>query len=163
MCSKPSSPLTVKRYLKCEFVREYAHFLPTRCLNYDLISDLSGKILSFKNILLHKPSSWFPGSSAGKEIACNAGDPGSIPGSGRSAGEGIGYPLQYSCLENLHGQKSLAGYSSWGRKGLDMTERLSTAQQTTIHNISNDIAACLYFLYFSFSQSLWILLTPGRF
>ena len=38
----------------------------------------------------------FPDSSAGKESACNAGDPGSIPGSGRSAGEGIGYPLQYS-------------------------------------------------------------------
>ena len=38
----------------------------------------------------------FPGSSAGKESACNAGDPGSIPGLGRSAGEGIGYPLQYS-------------------------------------------------------------------
>ena len=96
MCSRPSSPLTVKRYLKCEFVREYAHFLPTRCLNYDLISDLSGKILSFKNILLRKPSSWFPGSSAGKEIACNAGDLGSIPGLGRSTGEGIGCPLQYS-------------------------------------------------------------------
>ena len=93
---KPSSPLTVKRYLKCEFVREYAHFLPTRCLNYDLISDLSGKILSFKNILLHKPSSWFPGSSAGKEIACNAGDPGSIPGSGSSPSEETGYLLQYS-------------------------------------------------------------------
>ena len=38
----------------------------------------------------------FPGSSAGKESACNAGDPGLIPGSGRSPGEGIGYPLQYS-------------------------------------------------------------------
>ena len=38
----------------------------------------------------------FPGSSAGKESACNAGDPGSIPGLERSAGEGIGYPLQYS-------------------------------------------------------------------
>ena len=37
-----------------------------------------------------------PGSSAGKELACNAGDPGSIPGSGRSSGEGIGYLLQYS-------------------------------------------------------------------
>ena len=36
----------------------------------------------------------FPGSSAGKESACNAGDPGSIPGSGRSPGEGIGYPHQ---------------------------------------------------------------------
>ena len=38
----------------------------------------------------------FPDSSVGKESACNSGDPGSIPGSGRSAGEGIGYPLQYS-------------------------------------------------------------------
>ena len=38
----------------------------------------------------------FPGSSAGKESACNAGDPGSIPGLGKSLGEGIGYPLQHS-------------------------------------------------------------------
>ena len=38
----------------------------------------------------------FPDSSVGKECACNAGDTGSIPGSERSAGEGIGYPLQYS-------------------------------------------------------------------
>ena len=42
----------------------------------------------------------FPGSSAGKEAACNAGDPGLIPGLGKSPGEGIGYPLQYSFLEN---------------------------------------------------------------
>ena len=45
----------------------------------------------------------FPGGSAGKESACNAGDLGSIPGSGRSSGEGNGNPLQYSCLENLMG------------------------------------------------------------
>ena len=38
----------------------------------------------------------FPGSSAGKESACNAGDPDSVPGLGRCSGEGIGYPLQYS-------------------------------------------------------------------
>ena len=42
----------------------------------------------------------FPGSSDGKVSACNAGDPGSIPGSGRSPGEGNGNPLQYSCLGN---------------------------------------------------------------
>ena len=41
----------------------------------------------------------FPGISDGKESACNSGDPGSIPGSGRSPGEGNGYPLQFSCLE----------------------------------------------------------------
>ena len=40
--------------------------------------------------------SYFPASSVGKESVCNAGDPGSIPGSGRSTGEGIGYPLHYS-------------------------------------------------------------------
>ena len=43
----------------------------------------------------------FPHSSVGKESACNTGDLGSIPGLGRSAGEGTGNPLQYSCLENL--------------------------------------------------------------
>ena len=42
----------------------------------------------------------FPGSSDGEESACNAGDPGSNPGSGRSLGEGQGNLLQYSCLEN---------------------------------------------------------------
>ena len=42
----------------------------------------------------------FPGGSDGKESACSAGDLGSIPGSGRSPGEGNGNPLQYSCLEN---------------------------------------------------------------
>ena len=53
-----------------------------------------GKPLLFLSIL--KTSLDFPDSSVGKESACNAGDPGSIPGSGRSPGEGIGYPLQYS-------------------------------------------------------------------
>ena len=42
----------------------------------------------------------FPGDSDGKEYACNAGDLVLIPGSGRSPGEGINYPVQYSCLEN---------------------------------------------------------------
>ena len=42
----------------------------------------------------------FPGGSDGKESAYNAGDPGSIPASGRSSGEGNGYPFQHSCLEN---------------------------------------------------------------
>ena len=43
----------------------------------------------------------FPGDSDGKEYTCNVGDPGLIPGSGRSPGEGNSDPLQYSCLENL--------------------------------------------------------------
>ena len=53
------------------------------------------------------------GGSAGK-ASCNAGDSGSIPGSGRSPGEEIGFPLQYSWLENPHGQRSPAGYSPRG-------------------------------------------------
>ena len=115
--------------------------------------------------LLHRG---FPGSSAGKESACNAGDPGSISGLGSSPGEGNSYPLQYSwaslvtqMVKNLpamqenwvqslgqedslekgmathslflpgefHGQRSLAGYSLWGRKESYMNEQLSTAQQ----------------------------------
>ena len=62
--------------------------------------------------------------------ACNAG---SIPGLGRSPGGGRGNSLQYSCLENLHGQRSLVGYSPGGCKELDSTERLSTSTNTRKH------------------------------
>ena len=108
--------------------------------------------------LLTKPQWDFPGGSDGKVSAYNVGDPGLIPESGRSSGEGIGYPLQcswaslviknqpamqetwmnpwvgrcpevghgnplqYSCLENLHGQRSLLGPNPWGHKESDMTE-----------------------------------------
>ena len=68
----------------------------------------------------------FPGGSDGKESACNARDLGSIPGLGRSSGGGHGNPLQYSCLQNPHGQRSLAGYSPWDCQESDMTEWLST-------------------------------------
>ena len=50
--------------------------------------------------LVKEKGSVFPRGSVGKESAFNAGDPGSVPGSGRSPGEGNGKPLQYSCLEN---------------------------------------------------------------
>ena len=94
----------------------------------------------------------FLSSSANKESACNARDPSSIPGSeisprkgigyslqypwaslvaqivGKIPGEGQGNPLQYSFLENPHGQRNLAGYSPWSHKESDMTEWLSTAQ-----------------------------------
>ena len=51
----------------------------------------------------------FPGGSNGKESACNAGDLGWIPGSRRSPGEGNGYPLQYSSLENVMDRNNLVG------------------------------------------------------
>ena len=68
----------------------------------------------------------FPGGSDSKEFTCNPGDLGSIPELGRSPGEGYGNPLQYSCPENPHGQRSLAGYSPWVCKELDTTKWLST-------------------------------------
>ena len=68
----------------------------------------------------------FSGGSDGKESTCNVRDLGSIPGLGRSSGGGRGNPFQCSCLENPHGQRSLAGYSPRGRKESDTTERLST-------------------------------------
>ena len=49
-----------------------------------------------------------------------------IHGLGRSPGKGNGKPLQYCCLETLHGQRNLVGYSLWGRKESDITEQLST-------------------------------------
>ena len=72
-------------------------------------------------------SEGFPGGSDGKESACSAGDLGSVPGLGRSPGGGHGNSLQYSCLENLHVQRSLVGYSPRGCKELDTTEQLSMA------------------------------------
>ena len=119
--------------------------------------------------------------SAGKESACNAGDPGSILGSGRYPGEEIGYPLQYSwaslvakmvkkkihlqCTRpgfdplvgkipwrrewlltpvflprEFHGQRSLAGYSSWGHKESDMTEWLSLLLSLCSISVKNAVA-----------------------
>ena len=118
----------------------------------------------------------FPCISADKESACNAGDPGSFPGLGRSSEEGIDYPLhnflgfssgsggkestfnvgdlgsicglgrppggghdnpfQYSCLEHLHGQRSLAGYSPWCCLESDTTEQLIMAQHMLYNRTS---------------------------
>ena len=77
----------------------------------------------------------FPGGSDGKESTCDVGDLGSIPRLGSSPGGGHGNPLQYSCLENPHGQRSLAGYSPWGHKESNMTKRLSTYTKYTVGEI----------------------------
>ena len=58
----------------------------------------------------------FPGGSDGKESSYNAGDLGLIPGLGRSPGEEHSNPLQYSCLENPHGQRSLTATVHWVAK-----------------------------------------------
>ena len=64
----------------------------------------------------------FPSGSDGKQCACNAGDLGLVPDLDRSPGGRHDNPLEYSCLENLHGQRSLAGYNLWGLKESDITE-----------------------------------------
>ena len=61
----------------------------------------------------------FPGSSAGKESSCNAGDPGSIPGSGRSPREGMGYPFQYS----------------WASVVAQMVKNLPTVKETWLQSL----------------------------
>ena len=63
-----------------------------------------------------------PGGSDGKESACNEGDLSLVPGLERSPGGRHDNPLECSCLENLHGQRSLAGYNLWGLKESDVTE-----------------------------------------
>ena len=65
-----------------------------------------------------------------KNSSANAGEVGSTPGLGRSPGSGQGNPLQCSCLENPHGNRSLTGYSPWGCTELDMTEWLSAHTQS---------------------------------
>ena len=87
--------------------------------------------LAFFKVLCFGVREGFPGSSVVKNPAANAGDAGSIRGSERSPGGGHDNLLQYSCLENPHGQRSLAVYSLRCHKGLGMTELLSTAH--TIH------------------------------
>ena len=71
-----------------------------------------------------------------KASGYNAGDLGSIPGLGRSPGEGDGSPLQHSCLENPHGQRSLVDYSPWGCKESDTTEvtaGAAAARELVVH------------------------------
>ena len=80
-----------------------------------------------------------PCSSAGKESACNAGDQGSIPGSGRFPGEGHGNSLQYSCLEN-------PTYSPWGLYDSDTTEQLSLSPVSYCFNCYS------FIVYFEFRK-----------
>ena len=100
-------------------------------LLYPLICQWTFRLLSCLGI---------PGGSDGTASVYNVGDPGSSPGLGRSLGEGNGNPLQYYCLEKSHGQRSLVGYSLWGRKESDTTEQLhvlatvnSAAVNTGVH------------------------------
>ena len=73
----------------------------------------------------------FPGGSDYKDSAFNEGDLSLIPGFGRPPEGGNGNPLQYSCLRNPYGQRSLPGYGPCGHKELVRTKQLNTAQKLT--------------------------------
>ena len=95
------SPLTKEQLFMCmiaiciSYVAKWLFtFLPTYKYLY-----INVYIFIYKCIYIHTYTG-FPGGSEVKSSTCNAGDLGSIPGSGRSPGEGNGNPLQYSCLEN---------------------------------------------------------------
>ena len=68
----------------------------------------------------------FPSGSDGKESACNVGEPGLIPGSGRSPGEGHGNPLQYSCLKNVMDRGAWRATVLGGHKKSDVIEHACT-------------------------------------
>ena len=86
----------------------------------------------------------FPDGLDGKASAYNVGDRGSIPGLGRSPGEGIGNPLQYSCLEKSLEQRSLEGYSPWGRNELDTTEHACTRANKGMKRAAGSLRRSLY-------------------
>ena len=71
-------------------------------------------------------------------------DAGLIPSLGRSPGEGIGNPLQYSCLEKSLEQRSLEGYSPWGRNELDTTEHARTRANKGMNSAAGPLRRCLY-------------------
>ena len=99
-----------------------------------LVRFLGWKVSPGEGISYPLQYSWV--SLVAQMIKSDVGDLGSIPRLRRSPGGGHGTPLQYSCLENPHGQRSLVDHSPWGHKqsmGSDTTERLSTAQGITWH------------------------------
>ena len=98
--SKPESPVLAGRFFITE-PSEKPHLVSVY-----IYTDVYTYMYMYVDIYMG-----FPGNSAGKESTCNVGDPGSIPGLGRSPVGGHGNPLQYSCLENPQKQRSLTGCS----------------------------------------------------
>ena len=88
-------------------------------------------------------SASFPGGSVGKESACNAGDLGSTPGSGRSPGEGNGNTLQYSCLENPWTEKP-GGLQSRGSQESDTAQQLKLKPPASLKQVLLDQVAAPY-------------------
>ena len=135
--------------------------------NKDLFKEVFWELHSLFNPLNKDLPVGFPSSSDGKESACNSGDPGSIPGLGRSPGGGQGNLLQYSCLENPHGQRSLVGikvwHTEWGASLVaQMVKNLPAIQETPVPSLGREdspgnLYSILCFIRTSISHDvLWI-------
>ena len=146
-----SSPTSGSQTLMQMFIQITVKVSPCSCQTCPSISELLQWTLRDTSLIASlKAQGRCPRSSVSKESACNTGDPGSIPGPGRSPGEGNGNPLQYSCLENL---------MDWGacRKESDTTERLHFTSLDLIllwsHSVFRErIHKVIYFLSWQFSR-----------
>ena len=98
--TKIQKNLEIKEKLKSHIENNKDLLYSTRKHSQYLIITYNGKESEIFTYIIYMLYMGFPGGSDGKESACNVGDPGLIPWLGRSPGEGNGYPLQYSCLEN---------------------------------------------------------------
>ena len=117
-------PMLCNKRSHCNETPKYQKAVPACCYSRKPVH--SNKDHHSQNFFRRWLQGDFLGGSDGKESFCNVGDLGSIPGLRQSPEEKHGNPLQYSCLENPRGQRSLAGCSPWNCKE---SERLSTAQQ----------------------------------
>ena len=82
---------------------------------------------------------FYSGGSDGKESACNVGKPGSTPSSGKSPGEGHGYPLQYSCLENFMNRGAC-----WATvPGVTKSQPQQSSQHTHTHTHTHTLSGCI--------------------
>ena len=90
----------------------------------------------------------FPGCADGRESASNVGDPGLIPGLGRSPGEGNGLLTPVFLPGSFHGQRSLAGYGPWGCKESSTTERLILSHHLSISSLRWNITQIFSLLFF---------------
>ena len=136
----------------CSSLREAAAFQQdtgTRLLEW---SGSMGEIqLVF--VLMRLDALHFPGGSDSEESTCKAGDPGSIPGSGRSPWRREWQPTPVFLPGESHGQRSLVGYSPWGCKESDRTKQLTLSLPITIPDLLNT-----YFFQSITARMLFLLL-----
>ena len=135
---------------------------------------LYGGFIASPALNSNHPALGFPGGSDSKESVCSAGDPGSIPGLGRSPGEGYGNPLQYSCLENPMDRGAWCATTEWVTLVTELWENLSQGLAICLAHSKHERKflplplALVSSLYHLLSQTQWkpdnVILSPsGRF